>query len=132
MHDSHSTGEPSFLRGTRREKKQMAITAEWLTTGSVVAPLLFNVYTNDQPIHLGTRSFVYADDLAVTTQSTNFEHLMMMISIFNVEQYLFKGMLYCESVINMYSLGVKLTLFRRFVHLCYNVYSTTLVEFRTI
>ena len=39
---------------------------------SVLAPLLFNVYTNDQPIHLGTRSFVYADDLAVTTQSTAF------------------------------------------------------------
>ena len=39
---------------------------------SVLAPLLFNVYTNDQPIHLGTRSFVYADDLAVTTQSTDF------------------------------------------------------------
>ena len=28
--------------------------------------------TNDQPIHPGTRSFVYADDLAVTTQSTEF------------------------------------------------------------
>ena len=38
----------------------------------VLAPLLFNVYTNDQPIHLGTRSFVYADDIAVTTQSTDF------------------------------------------------------------
>ena len=37
--------------------------------GSVLAPLLFNVYTNDQPIH---PSFVYADDLAVTTQSTDF------------------------------------------------------------
>ena len=32
----------------------------------------FNVYTNDQPIRPGTRSFVYADDLAVTTQSTDF------------------------------------------------------------
>ena len=39
---------------------------------SVLAPLLFNIYTNDQPIHLGTRSFVYADDLAVTAQSTYF------------------------------------------------------------
>ena len=27
---------------------------------------------NDQPIHPGTRSFVYADDLAVATQSTDF------------------------------------------------------------
>ena len=43
-----------------------------LPQGSVLAPLLFNVYTNDQLIRPGTRSFVYADDLAVTTQSTDF------------------------------------------------------------
>ena len=42
-----------------------------LPQGVVLAPLLFNVYTNDQPIHPGTRSFVYADDLAVTTQITD-------------------------------------------------------------
>ena len=43
-----------------------------LPQGSVLAPLLFNVYTADQSIHPGTRSFVYADDLAVTAQSTDF------------------------------------------------------------
>ena len=43
-----------------------------LLQGSDLAPILFNLYTNDQPIHQGTRSFVYADDIAVTTQSTYF------------------------------------------------------------
>ena len=43
-----------------------------LPQASVLAPLPFNVYTNDQPIHPGTRSVVYADDLAVTIQSTDF------------------------------------------------------------
>ena len=35
--------------------------------GCVLAPLIFN--TNDQPIHPGTSSFVYADDLAINAQS---------------------------------------------------------------
>ena len=36
--------------------------------GSVLSPTLFNIYTNDQPVHNGTRSFIYADDLCITTQ----------------------------------------------------------------
>ncbi len=43
-----------------------------LPQGSVLAPLLSNVYTNDQPIHPATHRFVHADDLAVTTQNTDF------------------------------------------------------------
>ena len=50
----------------------MSITEERPTAGRVLASLIVNVYTNDQPIHPGTRSFVYADDIAVTTQSTDF------------------------------------------------------------
>ena len=40
--------------------------------GSVLSPLLFNVYTNAQPLPADTNSFMYADDLC-TTQHNTFE-----------------------------------------------------------
>ena len=35
--------------------------------GTVIASLMFNIYTNDQPVHNNTRSFMYADDLRIAT-----------------------------------------------------------------
>ena len=43
-----------------------------LPQGSVMSLILFNVYTNDQPLHNGTRSFIYADNLCVTAQQPSF------------------------------------------------------------
>ena len=43
-----------------------------LPQGSVLSPILFSIYTNDQPIHDGTRNFIYADDLCVTAQYSSF------------------------------------------------------------
>ena len=43
-----------------------------LLQGSVLAPLLFNIYTNDQPRSEGTRRFIYADDLAIAAQDREF------------------------------------------------------------
>ena len=40
--------------------------------GSVLAPLLFNVYTNDQPLPTDCSRFIYADDLCITTQQSDF------------------------------------------------------------
>lgn len=41
--------------------------------GSVLAPILFNIYTNDQPIHNETRHFIYADDTAIAAQGKSFK-----------------------------------------------------------
>ena len=51
--------------------------------GSVLAPLLFNIYTNDQPLPESTQRFLYADDLCITAQNKSFEM---------VEQYLRKAL----------------------------------------
>ena len=53
------------------ESKRMACHVQ----GSVLAPTLFNIYTNDQAIHYGTRSFIYADDLCITAQYQTFKQV---------------------------------------------------------
>lgn len=44
-------------------------------SGSVLAPMLFNLYTNDQPTPRDTKHFLYADDLAITAQDTTFDNV---------------------------------------------------------
>lgn len=51
-----------------------------LPQGSVLAPLLFNVYTNDQPTFPNTRRFIYADDLCIATQANSFQEVEVRLT----------------------------------------------------
>ena len=78
-HNSHLTNMMRCLIQNRRffvelsgKKSRWRKQKNGLPQGSVLAPILFNIYVNDQPIHPKTRSFIYADDLCITAQSPDF------------------------------------------------------------
>ena len=53
----------------------MAATEQWTTTGECTGANALNIYTNEQPIHLETRSFIYAYDRGFTSQGKDFHNI---------------------------------------------------------
>ena len=42
--------------------------------------MLFNIYTNDPPIHAATRSFIYAYDLCIASQGNDFNNIQTSLT----------------------------------------------------
>ena len=64
-----------FYVELNNERSRRRLQKNGLPQGSVLSPTLFNIYTNDQPVHDGTRSFIYADDLCITAQFPTFSRV---------------------------------------------------------
>jgi len=70
-----------FFVSLQNKKSRWRRQNNGLPQGSVLAPILFNIYTNDQPIGDQTKHFIYANDLAITTQGKTFEEVEISLNI---------------------------------------------------
>ena len=64
-----------FYVEQNNERNRWRLQKNDLPQGSVHSPTLFNIYTNNQPVHDGTRSFIYTDNICIIVQYANFSQV---------------------------------------------------------
>ena len=52
-----------------------------LSQGSVLANLLVNIFTNDQPLPTECSRFIYDDNVCITTQQSDFQHVEQILEL---------------------------------------------------
>ena len=70
-----------FYVARNQKKSQWWQQQSGLPQGSILAPLLYNIYTNDQPTDKRTSRFIYADDLCVTSLESCFEGVEQNLTV---------------------------------------------------
>ena len=73
--DEKLTKDQEGFRPGRSCAGQLINLTQHIKDGSVLVLFLFNIYTNDQPLPTDCSRFMYADDLCITTQQSDFQHV---------------------------------------------------------